>query len=323
MADILWKLHGLTLDGDRSPRLAEVSLEISSGVTAVVGYSGAGKSSLLNVLAGMESPDAGRVECCVGEPLAAGFDLPLFWAPQDSGLWPHMSVRDHIMIVCSANGGKLGDSAVSVDNRLAAFDLTHRQHAFPGELSRGEQSRLAIARALSANPAVLLMDEPLAHVDPVRTPEYWSNISEHLKTTGASLVFSTHEPSAAIRESQSVICLDAGRVKYFGSTRQLYDSPPSEEVARFLGPINWFQAEDRSVWLGQQAVDEELGVRPENIQLTTIEDGPLEILSFRFCGSYAETTLKHIATSLTKTILHRPAGSAHHAGQTVSLEVHS
>lgn len=323
MAEKLWSIHGLTLNGDQSARLADITLDLLSGVTAVVGYSGAGKSSLLNVLAGMESPDGGRVESFVGQPSQGGFDLPLFWAPQDSGLWPHLSVRDHITAVSTADNGKIGVLRESVDKRLAEFDLDHRQHAFPGELSRGEQSRLAIARALAANPAVLLMDEPLAHVDPVRTPKYWKIITEHLISTGASLIFSTHEPAAAIRESQTVICLDTGRVRFAGVTRQLYDNPPCEEVARFLGPINWFSVEDRATWLRQAETDCEIGVRPENIQLTTIEDGPLQILSFRFCGSYAETTLKHVATSCTKTILHRPTGNAYRDGQMVRLEVHS
>lgn len=323
MADKLWSLNCLTLNGDQSPRLSDVTLDISSGVTAVVGYSGAGKTSLLNALAGMESPDAGQLKCHVGDPVVARFDLPLFWAPQDSGLWPHLSVRDHIAAVSVGKAKKSQEAAVSLDKRLAEFDLQHRQHAFPGELSRGEQSRLAIARALAANPAVLLMDEPLAHVDPVRTPQYWSVISEHLTRTRASLIFSTHEPSATIRESQSVICLEAGQVRFSGSTRQLYDNPEDAHLARLLGPINWFGVEERATWLSQSQADCEVGVRPENMQLTAIKDGPFQILSFRFCGSYAETLLKHLPTSSTKTILHRPVGSAHYDGQTVSLEVHS
>lgn len=328
MAELLWKLDDVVLAGDTSPRLDGVSLEIPSGVTAVIGYSGAGKTSLLNVLAGMDLPDAGRVECRFANSAASDFAVPLFWSPQDSGLWPHISVRNHIVSVMAENGGKLGDPSEFADKMLADFDLIHRQHAFPGELSRGEQSRLAIARALAANPAVLLMDEPLAHVDPVRTPQYWSLICEHLKNTRASLVFSTHDPSAAIRESESVVCLNAGQVKFMGATKRLYLDPPDEDVARFLGPINWFTADETVSWLNnsslsknQPSANKDQGIRPENIQLAENAEGPFQILSFRFCGSYSEARLKHLPTSTTKTILHRPSANAHHDGQTVNLEI--
>lgn len=316
------------LNGDRSPRLSKVDLEISTGVTSVIGYSGAGKTSLLNLLAGMEYPDSGNISCHVPEPAASGFSLPIYWSPQDSGLWPHLSVRSHVTAVVDSNAGKLGNPSEFADKALADFDLLHRQHAFPGELSRGEQSRLAIARALAANPAVLLMDEPLAHVDPVRTPKYWSIICGHIKNTGASLIFSTHEPVAAIRESQSVICLDAGQVKFTGETRQLYHNPPDKEVARFLGPINWFVKDECESWLSHCSKPDdsatkngERGIRPENIQLNENAEGAFQILSIRFCGGYSETILRHLSTSTTKTILHRPAANIHHDGQSVNLEV--
>lgn len=328
MTETLWKLDGVVLVGDASPRLDGVSLEIPSGVTAVIGYSGAGKTSLLNVLAGMDLPDSGSVDCRFASSAESNFAVPLFWSPQDSGLWPHISVRNHITSVMAENDGKLGDPSEFADKTLADFDLLHRQHAFPGELSRGEQSRLAIARALAANPAVLLMDEPLAHVDPVRTPQYWSLICEHLKNTRASLVFSTHDPSAAIRESQSVICLNAGQVRFTGATRRLYLDPPDEDVARFLGPINWFTADETVTWLNksplsteQSAGKQERGIRPENVQLTENVNGFFQILSFRFCGSYSEARLKHVPTDTTKTIQFRPAANSHHDGQTVNLEI--
>ena len=328
MAEALWKLDRVVLAGDASPRLDGVSLGIPSGVTAVIGYSGAGKTSLLNVLAGMDLPDSGSVERRFANSERSDFAIPLFWSPQDSGLWPHISVRNHITSVMAENDGNPGDPSDFADKTLSDFVLLHRQHAFPGELSRGEQSRLAIVRALAANPAVLLMDEPLAHVDPVRTPQYWSLICEHLEKTGASLVFSTHDPNAAIRESQTVICLNAGKIRFVGETKRLYLDPPDKDVARFLGPINWFTSVESATWLNnsgpsndQSSESKERGVRPENIQLTEKTDGPVQILSFRFCGSYSEARLKHLPTASTKTILFRPAANSHHDDQTVNLEI--
>ncbi|MCR9197051.1 MAG: ATP-binding cassette domain-containing protein [Planctomycetaceae bacterium] len=322
---LLWRLQDVSLAGQTSPRLDRVSLTLSAGVTAIIGYSGAGKTSLLNLLATLEIPDGGSMEASTTVKARTGaFRLPTYWVPQSGGLWSHFRAEQHLEAVQAGGiGQNSSQSRESTDNWLARFDLSERRQAYPGQLSRGEQSRLSVARALAANPAVLLMDEPLAHVDPVRTPQYWRVIREHLATTGASLVFSTHEPAVAIQESDHVICLKNGSVTATGLTREIYHHPPSCEVARFLGPINWFAAADVAVWLGTESATaaEDVGLRPENIHLTDNKDGAFEILSFRFGGSYAETQLKHRASSQVRSIIHRPAGSAHYEGQTVGLEV--
>lgn len=326
---VLWRLRHVSLAGDAEPRLRSVDVEVPSGVTAIIGYSGAGKTSFLNLLSSLEIPTGGSMESA--EIVKSGgtqFGLPTYWVPQNAGLWSHFRVEQHIEAVESDGiGQKSTSGGESADNWLSKFDLTHRRRAYPGHLSRGEQSRLSVARALAANPAVLLMDEPLAHVDPIRTPQYWSVIREHLATTGASLVFSTHEPSVAIQESDHVICLKNGSVAATGNTQQIYRQPPSQEVALFLGPINWFSASDRNIWLSgvdadlPSGADGETGIRPENIQLHDCQDGAFEILSFRFGGSYAETQLRHRELSLVRTIVHRPAGSSHFKGQVVRLDV--
>ncbi|MDG1896658.1 MAG: ABC transporter ATP-binding protein [Fuerstiella sp.] len=327
MTDLLWELNQVVLAGDSCNRIDAVSLTIDAGVTAVIGYSGAGKSSLLNLLAGMESPSSGVISNAAEGAHAGpekGFPLPLYWVPQDGGLWPQLTVRRHLEVVFAMN---LRDSIGSddecqeiTDKLLGQFDLSHRQQAVPAALSKGEQSRLSVARALAANPAVLLMDEPLAHVDSVRRPQYWEVIREHLKRNGASLVFSTHEPEVVISEAGSVICLNEGRVMYTGLVTELYDVPPDPQAASFLGPANWFAAGELSTWLPEYPIkNDDLCLRPESVEVTQDENGGFEILSFRFIGSYAETDLKHLSSSKEKKIIHRPIGNVHHAGQRVSL----
>src|SRR5436190_3191501 len=148
----LWTLDRVSL-GPR--RLHEVSVAISPGVTAVLGWSGAGKTSLLNLLVGFEKPERGII---------AG-PRSVFWVPQNGGLWPHCTAREHLRIVKKSDEG--------VDEMLEAFDLTERSDARPSELSDGEQARLSVARALMATVDVLVMDEPLVHVDPARVANYW------------------------------------------------------------------------------------------------------------------------------------------------------
>ena len=336
-AEPLWQLRQVSLPGDTAPRLDNISVEIGRGVTAVIGYSGAGKTSLLHLLSTLEIPGSGSIEVAeIVRSGAAPFCLPTFWVPQNAGLWSHLRAIEHIEAVQSAGiTQKSATPRESADNWLAKFDLSERRRAYPAHLSRGEQSRLAVARALAANPAVLLMDEPLAHVDPIRTPQYWSVIREHLTTTGASLVFSTHEPSVAIQESHHVICLKSGKVTATGATAEIYAHPPTQEVGQFLGPVNWFLQDQVSVWLpadslfpstadgadGVGGAEGALGLRPENIHLRGCPNGVFEILSFRFAGSYAETQLQHRDSAQVRTIIHRPAGGAHFVGQRVELEV--
>ena len=141
----------LTSGGVR--RLDGVSFCVDDGVTAVVGYSGAGKTSLLNVLAAFETVDSGEV-CLPSNPDDGR--LPLFWVPQSGGLWNHLTVEQHLLAVSSAEIS--AQFQISSDEILQQLDLQHRRVAVPGELSQGERSRLAIARALASSAGVLLLD---------------------------------------------------------------------------------------------------------------------------------------------------------------------
>ncbi|KAB2643311.1 MAG: ATP-binding cassette domain-containing protein, partial [Verrucomicrobia bacterium] len=242
-ADPLWILENVAL---APARLRDVSLTLRPGVTAVIGWSGAGKTSLLNVLAGFEKAERGSVRGTAS----------LAWVPQDGGLWPHCTAREHLAIARPDGEG--------LDALLAAFDLTARANARPHELSQGEQARLSVARALAARAAVLVMDEPLAHVDPARAGSYWRVIREHLAATGASLVFSTHLPEIALGEAERVVCLSAGRVVHDGPVRELYAAPPSAELMTFLGPGNWLTPDEAALWLGAE-IQHPRCFRPEQV----------------------------------------------------------
>lgn len=329
MSSPLWTFNNLTLAGDHRPRLDNISGVISSGVTAVVGHSGAGKTSLFNVLVALEKPSAGTVDFQNSAPVSGNlkpFSLPVFWVPQDSGLWAHLPAIEHLAAVFErdslVSGSGMRDSREFLDKLLSDFDLSDRRQALPSELSRGEQSRLAVCRALTANPAVLIMDEPLAHVDPTRRPAYWKRIRKHLQTTGASLLFSTHEPDVAVRESEFVVCMKQGKIIHSGMTQDVYHRPISRAVAEFLGPLNWFEPGEQTNWFTPDDESKSaIAVRPENLDMQVDQNGNAEILSFQFCGGYSETRLKHIETAAEKTIIHRPPGNVFCAGQRVCIKV--
>ena len=198
----LFQLDRVSLSGPRRPRLAEVTLEIPRGRTVVFGPSGAGKTSLLNLLAGFEKPESGRIEMSA----STGNRLPLFWSPIDGGLWPGVSIVDHIRLVMPRR-----QNGSTPQEWLEKFDLQDVAARHVEELSAGERSRLSVARALAADAEVLLLDEPLVHVDRDRLDRYWSVITETCAQRGTSLVFASHEVINA-RQPNWIICIDNGKV---------------------------------------------------------------------------------------------------------------
>lgn len=311
MNEVLWKLQGVALRGRLRPRLDDVSLEIAHGTTAIVGYSGAGKTSLLNLLTGFETPDAGRVEFTADNSARR---LPVYWAPQTGGLWPHLTVSEHLQTVAAAAGEP------AIEDLLRDFDLTETAEERPDSLSQGEQSRLAVIRALASGAAVLVMDEPLVNVDPARFPKYWKAIRHHCDATATSLVVATHDPATVLREAGAVVCLHEGRVAYCGGVEELYYTPATSELAAFLGPANWMTSEARRRWLDDIAPGDRC-LRPEQIEIAASPNSRFVVRQSTFAGSLAEVELVDEQSEEVRTFVHRPAGNSLRAGERVSIKV--
>ena len=317
--------HNQGTDVPRSlgARLNSIMLEIQAGTTAVVGLSGAGKSSLLNVLAGFETQFSGELKTHFQGD--AGNCLPLFWVPQSGGLWPHMSAEQHLDVVC----GEVPQNAKSqtesrrfskrTDELLSLFDLNHRRQAFPAELSQGERSRLALSRALGSRAKVLLLDEPLSHVDPVRKPAYWKIVRQVVAEENISMVFTCHEPETVLRHASHLICLEAGAVAYDGPVRTLYDNPPNAEIGEFLGPLNWFTIHEAATLLADCADLADPAIRPERLQIQISADSPIEFVSQSFAGLYAESMVRHRIYGVAKSVLHQVSHRAPRPGDSVTI----
>ncbi len=348
---MLWTLHNVTLFGRGRPRLEGVSVEIPAGRVAIIGASGSGKTSLLNLLVGFEALDEGglRVEGFAlsdrggdGEtrtpasspvaqpstlnsprnttdsrlPLADSQRPALFWSPPDYGLWPHLTVREHLTAVAPApRSGR-------VDQLLAGFELESLSLAFHASLSQGECSRLAVARAVAAEPRCLVLDEPLEHVDARLREQCWRVLRESVAATGASLVFSTHASDRVLSEAEWCLCLDEGRLVWSGPVEDLYERPGSPAIARFLGPCNWLPVEP-PVAESPPVTTGGLGspVRPERLQLVLDTTGPYRVESERFSGHLAEVELTELITGTTQTVYHRPPRPVLTTGQRVSLRI--
>lgn len=313
MSALIWRVDGVTMPGRERPRLEGVSCEIHTGVTAIVGYSGAGKTSLLNLLVGFEQPAEGHLE---RREDVLSQRLPLFWVPQEDGLWPHLTALEHLQVVKTDNA----DSPNPAKELLRQFDLLDKSEAHPDLMSQGERARLSVARALAAEAAVLVMDEPLVHVDPARSGKYWRVLRESCTQTETSLVIATHSAETVLREAERVVCLKDGRVLYCGGVEELYRDPRTLELAEFLGAANWLPSDDVKNWLSGTTTEKQC-YRPEELEVVVADDGPLVVETARFAGSVEEVELVNESTDERRTFYHRPKAAALRAGMRVAVKL--
>jgi ABC-2 type transport system ATP-binding protein len=200
-ADSIWKRYG-TRDA-----LRDVSFEITDGETvAVIGPNGAGKTTLLQILAGALRPTSGSVTL---RPEEAG------WVPQQPALYSKLSVAENLRLFARLE--RVGDVERSVARMLEQIALTDRAGEEVSRLSGGNRQRVNIAIGLLGDPAVLLLDEPSAALDPRQRERLWRFLSE-LATT---VVFSTHDVGEAERYADRVLVLADGELLFTGSPAEL------------------------------------------------------------------------------------------------------
>jgi iron(III) transport system ATP-binding protein len=242
-----------------------------------------------------------------------------------------VSAIEHLRVV--APGAPTPARDERLGELLSAFGIGARAGALPGELSLGQRARLAVARALASDAAVLVMDEPLAHVDPARAGRYWDRIRSWLDAHGTSLVFATHSPKAALREAERAVCMREGRVIASGRVDDLYLRPASEQIMDCLGEGNWFEPDEEHLWFGVEAARAPGGpsasgrdaavparcLRPEEIALELDRESDIAVRRSRFLGALGEVELEHVPSGRRRGIYHRPAGAALAAGDRVRL----
>jgi molybdate transport system ATP-binding protein len=196
-----------------------------SGITALFGRSGSGKTSLVNALAGLVRPDRGRI--AVGEELlfdsARRIDVPpeqrrLGYVFQEGRLFPHYTVRGNLLYGMKRGGAIAGPSFDAVVDLLGIGGLLGRR---PAELSGGEKQRVAIGRALLARPRLLLMDEPLASLDAPRKEEILPFITRLRDELKLPIVYVSHEMEEIMRLADLLVLLDDGKVAAVGSIEEL------------------------------------------------------------------------------------------------------
>jgi len=223
------------------PAVEGLSLTIAQGEFVVlIGASGSGKSTLLRMANRLVEPDRGRV-LFKGQDTrslrAEDLRRRMGYAIQSIGLFAHWTVARNIATVPELLGWPAARIAARVDELLALFDLDPGLYRgrYPQQLSGGQQQRVGVARALAADPEVLLMDEPFGALDPVTRQALQGELARIHRASGKTILLVTHDIDEALRLATRIVLLDRGRIVQAGPPAQLLSQPASDLVSDFIG----------------------------------------------------------------------------------------
>lgn len=221
----------------------DVDLDIVRGeLFSILGGSGCGKTTLLRMLAGFETPTCGSIEIDgVDVTRLAPYERPVNMMFQSYAVFPHMTVSENIAYGLRKDGVAKNEIATRVDEAIELVQLGDFRDRKPGQLSGGQGQRVALARALIKRPKVLLLDEPLAALDKKlreHTQFELMNIQDEL---GITFVVVTHDQEEAMTLSSRIAVMEKGRFLQVGGPKEIYEFPTSRFVADFIGTINTFE----------------------------------------------------------------------------------
>jgi putrescine transport system ATP-binding protein len=222
-----------------------VSLAIRAGeFFALLGPSGCGKTTLLRMLAGFETPDAGRI-LLNGRDIAQVLphERPVNMMFQNYALFPHLSVRDNIAFGLKRARMSRAEIADRVAEMIALVKLEGLEKRKPDQLSGGQRQRVALARSLARRPQLLLLDEPLAALDKKLRESTQLELMEVQRRLGMTFIIVTHDQEEAMTVANRIGVMDAGKLAQVATPRDLYEAPTSRWIAEFVGDINLFEGE--------------------------------------------------------------------------------
>ncbi|MCV2355733.1 polyamine ABC transporter ATP-binding protein [Paucibacter sp. B2R-40] len=220
-----------------------VSIDIAKGeIFALLGSSGCGKTTLLRMLAGFETPTSGRI-ILNGQDLAG---LPPYARPinmmfQSYALFPHLSVWDNIAFGLRRDGLPKDETAARVEAMLKLVQLGKFAKRKPHQLSGGQQQRVALARSLAKKPQLLLLDEPLGALDKKLREQTQIELVNIIESVGVTCVMVTHDQEEAMTMATRIAVMSEGRIMQIGAPAEVYETPSTRFVADFIGNVNMME----------------------------------------------------------------------------------
>ena len=235
----------------------DVSLIVESGrFITLLGPSGSGKTTTMRMIAGLERPDAGVIS--IGDRVVSGrgnfvptYKRRLGMVFQSYAVWPHKTVEENVAFPLQQRGVSRAEQKWLVQQMLERVGLGQHGGRYPSQLSGGQQQRVSLARALVAEPEVILFDEPLSNLDAQLRDSMRDLLAELLGPMGVTSVYVTHDQAEAMVLSDTIYVMKDGRVVQSGKPSDLYERPESTFVANFIGRANTFKIMDVDRAAGQ------------------------------------------------------------------------
>lgn len=308
-------LTKLYAPGESGGGIRNIGFDVAGGeFFTLLGPSGCGKTTTLRSVAGLEEPSSGRVTLAdrVIFDWAKGIFVPanqrqLGMVFQSYAVWPHMNVYDNVAfpLRMSERRGGAANIRKRVTRCLETMGLAAFADRSAAQLSGGQQQRLALARALVAEPRLLLLDEPLSNLDALLREQMRSELRRLQKEVGVTTIYVTHDQSEALALSDRIAVMNNGAIAQIGTPQQVYHQPVNAFVATFVGRSNLFRGKllERDAIDGSARIETALGpmlcrappnaasgampeaalVRPEHVVLTAAAGAGEPILN-RFRG---------------------------------------
>ena len=234
------RIRNLVKDFNGTKAVDNVSIDIAKGeIFALLGSSGCGKTTLLRMLGGFETPTSGTI-MLDGQDLAGlpPHERPLNMMFQSYALFPHLTVWDNIAFGLRRDRLRASEVAQQVEAMLNLVQLSQFARRKPHQLSGGQQQRVALARSLAKKPQLLLLDEPLGALDKKLREETQIELSNIIGDVGVTCVMVTHDQEEAMTMASRIAVMSEGRFAQVGAPTQVYEAPATRFVADFIGNVN-------------------------------------------------------------------------------------
>ncbi len=236
------KVEGVSKRFEDFLALDDVTLDVPEGsLTALLGPSGSGKSTMLRLIAGLEQADSGRVflegRDVTGIPVQ---ERGIGFVFQHYAAFKHMTVRDNIAFGLKIRKTPRDQIRDRVKELIRLVQLQGMAHRYPSQLSGGQRQRMALARALAAEPKLLLLDEPFGALDATVRKELRTWLRHLHDEVNVTTIFVTHDQEEALDVAEQIVVMNEGRIEQVGAPRELYEHPETEFVMGFVGEVNRF-----------------------------------------------------------------------------------
>ena len=328
----------LTVNFGSRTVISDLSFELRQGeIASLLGPSGCGKTTLLRAIAGLIQPASGAIR--FGSQLVGVSSVVLpphkrgtGYVPQQGALFPHLTVAKNIAFGLDKNTYTKTEIADITHEMIGLIGMKGMEDRLPSQLSGGQQTRVALARALAIKPKLILLDEPFSALDAVLRDELRTEVVGLLRGLGSTAILVTHDREEALVSSDRVILMRDGKVAQNGTPEEVYEAPISPEIAASTGDVLILPAQQSGTGAtfyplslaGAASIGSETGyvvIRPEEIRVSTSADMGVEgsLIHIDYYGHDAMLTVS-VAQSSTP-IKARVAGPADFSvGQKVYLQ---